>query len=98
MVESLTNRAFAGVKKFAALFFLSLLFAGFAYASSPLYSDTANSTLISPKFFIYKPDPNIKVEENRFKAGLLFDVENKKIVWQKEMGYIYPIASLTKMM
>jgi len=68
-------------------------------ASAPVHHiDTTETNSASPKFYLYKPDPNIKVEENRFKAGLLFDVENKKIVWQKDMGYVYPIASLTKMM
>src|SRR5258706_329764 len=45
--------------------------------SHPLTSDTTHDT--SPKFYIYKPDPNVRIDENRFKAGLLFDVENKRI-------------------
>ena len=32
------------------------------------------------------------------KAGLLYDADNKKIVWQKEINKALPIASLTKMM
>lgn len=36
--------------------------------------------------------------ENRMRAGLLFDVSDRKIVWQKDLNYAYPIASLTKMM
>ena len=36
--------------------------------------------------------------ENRMRAGLLFDATERKIVWQKDLNYAYPIASLTKMM
>lgn len=60
--------------------------------------DTSHYSAPAPRFFLYKPDANVKVEEGRFKAGLLFDVENRRIVWQKDMSSIYPIASLTKMM
>lgn len=51
-------------------------------------------------------DPHFKVEivpglghrESELKAGLLYDLSNQTIVWQKDMNYAYPIASLTKMM
>ena len=36
--------------------------------------------------------------ENDIRAGLLYDAERGAIVWQKDMYYAYPIASLTKMM
>lgn len=36
--------------------------------------------------------------EREIRAGLLYDVERGKIVWEKDMDYAYPIASLTKMM
>lgn len=36
--------------------------------------------------------------EREIRAGLMFDVERKKIVWEKEMDNAFPIASLTKMM
>lgn len=48
--------------------------------------------------FIYRPDLNIRVNEHEMKAGLLYDIESKRVVWQKEMNTPYPIASLTKMM
>ncbi len=48
--------------------------------------------------FIFRPDINIRVDENEMKAGLLYDLESKRIVWQKDMNTSYPIASLTKMM
>ena len=40
----------------------------------------------------------IPVQENEVKAGLLYDVVDRKIVWQKNMNSVLPIASLTKMM
>lgn len=36
--------------------------------------------------------------ESAMRAGLLFDCDNQKIVWEKDLNYAYPIASLTKMM
>lgn len=42
--------------------------------------------------------PNINVNESEVRAGLLYDVVNKKVIWQKNMQSAYPIASLTKMM
>ncbi len=43
-------------------------------------------------------DTNLAVNEGEVKAGLLYDVANNKIVWQKNLNTIFPIASLTKMM
>jgi D-alanyl-D-alanine carboxypeptidase len=48
--------------------------------------------------FVYQPENALQVNTRSFRAGLLYDVENKKIVWQKEMNSVLPIASLTKMM
>lgn len=56
----------------------------------------AVSSLNTP--FVFKPDTTVKVEENHLKAGLLYDMQNQRIVWQKDMNRSYPIASLTKMM
>ena len=36
--------------------------------------------------------------EREIRAGLLYDAERDKIIWEKDMDYAYPIASLTKMM
>ncbi|MFN8165729.1 MAG: LysM peptidoglycan-binding domain-containing protein [Bacteroidia bacterium] len=46
----------------------------------------------------YSPDSTLIVNEGEVKAGLLYDVMNQKIVWQKNMSTSFPIASLTKMM
>lgn len=48
--------------------------------------------------FFYKPEPSVLVNESEVRAGLLYDVMNKKIVWQKNLNSAFPIASLTKMM
>jgi len=48
--------------------------------------------------FAYQPANTLQVNTRQFRAGLLYDVEAKKIVWQKDMNSVYPIASLTKMM
>lgn len=42
--------------------------------------------------------PGLVANEKQIRAGLLYDVERGKIVWQKDLDYAYPIASLTKMM
>lgn len=47
--------------------------------------------------FTYLPSP-LPVNESEVRAGLLYDVVNKRVVWQKNMHSAYPIASLTKMM
>lgn len=46
----------------------------------------------------YFPEPSLMVNEHEVRAGLLYDVINKRIVWQKNMSTAFPIASLTKMM
>ena len=61
-------------------------------SSSNLYFSNLNTT------FLYNPQPTIPVNENEIRAGLLYDVVNRKIVWQKNISGVYPIASLTKMM
>jgi D-alanyl-D-alanine carboxypeptidase (penicillin-binding protein 5/6) len=33
-----------------------------------------------------------------FRAGLLYDLESNTVVWQKDMNYAYPIASVSKIM
>ena len=48
--------------------------------------------------FVYDADTSLQVNESEVRAGLLYDAVNKKIIWQKNMGSAYPIASLTKMM
>lgn len=49
---------------------------------------------------VFKEDlvPGLAHRESELRAGLLYDLTNQTIVWQKDMNYAYPIASLTKMM
>ena len=42
--------------------------------------------------------PGIVADEDEVRAGLYVDIKRNTIVWQKDMDYAYPIASLTKMM
>ena len=77
-------QAFAGTEEAAAATEDSSLFLGnFSMLNVP---------------FAYSPDNSIRYDGSGIKAGLLYDVQNKKIVWQKEMDKALPIASLTKMM
>lgn len=48
--------------------------------------------------FIIDTTGNLVWRENEVRAGLLYDAERGAVVWQKDMYYAYPIASLTKMM
>lgn len=41
---------------------------------------------------------NLVPDEDELRAGLLYDTKRNVIVWQKDMDYAWPIASLTKMM
>jgi D-alanyl-D-alanine carboxypeptidase len=72
-----------------------------AYGEVPVYSSDSSSIInfYNPAgSFFYQPKENIHANEHEMKAGLLYDLESKKIVWQKDMNTPYPIASLTKMM
>ncbi len=68
-------------------------------------TDTAGETF--PTVFVNStPVPNftfdtltgLVIRENEIRAGLLYDAERGAIIWEKDMYYAYPIASLTKMM
>lgn len=48
--------------------------------------------------FTVDVDTSIILNEKLVKGGLLYDMEQKKVVWEKNMYGTLPIASLTKMM
>jgi D-alanyl-D-alanine carboxypeptidase (penicillin-binding protein 5/6) len=48
--------------------------------------------------YVMEPIAGLVPNEHLLKGGLLYDVETKKILWQKEMDQTFPIASLTKIM
>ncbi len=52
----------------------------------------------APLVFAFDTLPGLVSDADELRAGLLYDAERGKIVWQKDMDYAYPIASLTKMM
>ena len=61
-------------------------------------SSFAESENIQPVVFNKELIPGLVSGEGNVRAGLLYDREKNLIVWQKDMHYAYPIASLTKMM
>lgn len=68
---------------------------------SPSFGHTkGNDTLPAIKVsnFNFDKVDGLISNEKEIRAGLMFDVERKKILWEKEMDNPYPIASLTKMM
>src|SRR4051812_7570643 len=67
-------------------------------AAHRLTDAKAQVAFTDPSGFVIDPDPNININERGIKAGLLYDADNKKIVWQKDINRMLPIASLTKMM
>jgi D-alanyl-D-alanine carboxypeptidase (penicillin-binding protein 5/6) len=62
--------------------------------------NTAANLLSEPSSnkIVVSPIADINPEEDLTRAGLLFDVKQKKVIWEKDMKTSFPIASLTKMM
>lgn len=98
MPGTLHYRGFHALIAFSAAWICTFFYAADTLALRPVNEDSAKAvtSLIPP--FIYEPDTTVSVEQNHLKGGLLYDVQNQKIVWQKDMNKTYPIASLTKMM
>ena len=59
---------------------------------------TVSSEVQPQSLFIVDTIGDLPVRANEVRAGLLYDAERGAVVWQKDMYYAYPIASLTKMM
>ena len=84
-------------------FILQASLMGFA-AAGPIESVVNGDSIIPIDYsglsgeFRLLEDSNLLVNENEVKAGLLYDVANNKIVWEKNLNTVFPIASLTKMM
>ena len=70
---------------------------GFLEVSS---SQDLSATINSSEFRPFKMNlvGNLVPDEDELRAGLLYDVKRRTIVWEKDMDYSWPIASLTKMM
>jgi D-alanyl-D-alanine carboxypeptidase len=77
---------------------LATLVAGFMTGNAPAMT-SVDTAAVTPSFsFIHQPIDGLVSNENEIRAGLLYDVNRNVIVWEKDMHYAYPIASLTKMM
>ena len=98
----LTDKIFSGRLVLLVPFLLILLFACVnTYAINGNGEDDTTSIELSKvtnSEITTKLVPGIVSNENIPRAGLLFDVEQKTIVWQKNLETAFPIASLTKMM
>ena len=91
------------MEKRFSLFFSVLIILCVALISnaSPALTDTIGTRSVTSNInlnYITDPAVMIPVQEHEVKAGLLYDIVNKKIVWQKNSTAVLPIASLTKMM
>ena len=72
---------------------LLLMFTSFrGFAQGPMI--IPDDEKVFPQEFI----SGLVSNERDIRAGLLYDVDRNKIIWEKDMNYSYPIASLTKMM
>lgn len=82
------------IQNFFVLQCCALLFtSSIGYAGVP---DTLNNPA-TPSFPLDIIN-GLVANEREIRAGLLYDVDRGKVVWEKDMDYAYPIASLTKMM
>ena len=97
MSGTLHSKGFQAKLIFCAVMLCGSLSAFNALANSP-NEDSVKAIASLVPTFTYEPDTTIKVENSQLKAGLLYDVQNQRIVWEKDMNKTYPIASLTKMM
>src|SRR5438105_608208 len=98
MPGTLHPKGFQASTFFSVVALCGMLSAFQAVAFKPPANEDSlkSTTLVTP--FTFEPDSNVFVDQTHLKAGLLYDVQNQKIVWQKDMNKTYPIASLTKMM
>ena len=98
MPGTLRPKGFQASLIFCVALLCSALSAFNSMAIRPLNDDSVKLVTTLVPQFIYEPDTTVYVDQTHLKAGLLYDVQNQKIVWQKDMNRTYPIASLTKMM
>lgn len=93
-------------KKIAAamhrLIFLCMLF---FFCSTNVFSSDDTLKVKKDSALLYKelsvslvPGIVSDVNYNDLRAGLIYDATQNSVVWEKDMNYAYPIASLTKMM
>lgn len=86
--------------KLITVFVLSLFCSTLFAAPDDTLAVKKDSTLVQPR------EPSVALvpgmvnadNYNDLRAGLIYDATQNTIVWEKDMNYAYPIASLTKMM
>ena len=98
MPGTLRYKGFQATAIFCFASLCGIFFSLNAAAFTPGNGDSLKAVAALGVPFDFQPDTTVIVDANHLKAGLLYDVENQKIVWQKDMNKSYPIASLTKMM
>jgi D-alanyl-D-alanine carboxypeptidase len=97
MPGTLHSKGFQAATFFSVAALCGMLSASQAVAFKPNEDSLKTvTTIVTP--FVLEPDSSVFVDQSHLKAGLLYDVQSQKIVWQKDMTKTYPIASLTKMM
>ncbi len=97
MPGTLINKGFHALNIFCLAILCGIFSASDTSALPNPNEDSIRSASINSPF-LFQPESSVNVELNFLKAGLLYDVQDRKIVWQKDMNKSYPIASLTKMM
>src|SRR5690242_13867491 len=63
----------------------------------PAENENENTAAVPSPFTVHI-DTSITLNERLVRGGLLYDMEQQKVVWEKNMYTALPIASLTKMM
>lgn len=103
-MNSLFNCRFKSLVKVMFLHIFFLLWASHLFAtgndSLTVSSDSVKTAIVHHKEFKTNIQPDILSENSasQIRAGLIYDSNTKTVVWEKDMKYAYPIASLTKMM
>jgi D-alanyl-D-alanine carboxypeptidase len=84
------------------LFLICLIGGAGLLPAQPVVPDNSgpaeSSARVNTGKFVVDLVDGLNVREKEVRAGLLYDAERRQVVWEKDMYYAYPIASLTKMM
>ena len=103
-MNSLFNCRFKSLVKVMFLHIFFLLWASLVFAtgndSLSVRADSVKTLVVHHKDFKTNIQPDMLSENSasQIRAGLIYDCNTRTIVWEKDMNYAYPIASLTKMM
>jgi D-alanyl-D-alanine carboxypeptidase len=96
------NRKTIQLHMFPLLLFFFLFTQAFSSGTDSIVAspDTLATSIALKKEFQLIPQYDLLSENSasEIRAGLIYDVTSNTIVWEKDMKYAYPIASLTKMM